>query len=241
MAGTGTATIMTMTTAPDPTALLRLQIWLSPAFPVGGFSYSHGLEYAVEAGLVCDRATLQDWIGTLLLHGTGRSDGMLLGAAWRTVREDGAAAVAELAAAFRGTSELARESALQGAAFLAAVRAVWPDAELEDWAGRLAAAGIAPVLPVAVGAVCRCHGVPLATALPLYLQAFAANLVSAAVRLVPLGQTDGLRAIAALEPVIGEAAHRSAAADLDELGTATPMLDWCSMRHETQYTRLFRS
>jgi urease accessory protein len=220
--------------------LLRLQTWLSPAFPIGAFSYSHGLEYAVEAGLIRDRATAADWIGTLLVHGTGRSDGMLLAAAYRA-EDDVAIEVAELGAAFRGTAELARESAQQGAAFVTAVRSVWPCPELDAWSASLARAAIDPVLPVAVGAVCRLAGISLDLVLPLYLQAFAANLVSAAVRLVPLGQTDGLRIVAALESMIPQAAASAASADLDEIGTATPMLDWCSMRHETQYTRLFRS
>jgi urease accessory protein len=100
---------------------------------------------------------------------------------------------------------------------------------------------IGPTLPIVVGVISRFSGIELATALPLYLQAFAANLVSAAVRLVPLGHTDGLRIVAALEPVVAEAVEAAADADLDDIGTATPMLDWCSMRHETQYTRLFRS
>ena len=268
-------TITAMTTTIEQ--LLRLQTWLSPAFPIGAFSYSHGLEYAVEAELVRDRASAQEWIATGLLHGTGRSDGMLLAAAYRASDSEDAAEVAALAAAFRGASELARESAAQGAAFLAAVRAVWPSEVLDCWIARLASpsnvlmpgldpgtqaqldagsdqrpwvAGsspamttrkIEPTLPVVVGSVCRFAGIDLATALPLYLQSFAANLVSAAVRLVPLGHTDGLRIIAALEPAIAEAAQAAADADLEDLGTATPMLDWCSMQHETQYTRLFRS
>ena len=275
-----TTTITAMTTTIEQ--LLRLQTWLSPAFPIGAFSYSHGLEYAVEAGLVRDRASAQEWIATGLLHGTGRSDGMLLAAAYRAGETDQAAEVAALAAAFRGTSELARESAAQGAAFLAAVRAVWPSDILDRWTARLGPSAchprlepgsspdagpssafrspspaeplagprlkagvtnkaIDPTLPVVVGAVCRFAGIELATALPLYLQSFAANLVSAAVRLVPLGHTNGLRIVAALEPVVTDAAEAAASTDLDDLGTATPMLDWCSMRHETQYTRLFRS
>jgi urease accessory protein len=210
------------------TEQLKLQTWLSPAFPVGAFSYSHGLEWAVEAALVADRATLVDWIEGLLAHGTGRIDAMLFAAAWRA---EGAALdeVAALAAAFRGTRELALETAQQGEAFAKSVGVGW------------GAPPPAAAYPVAVGAACRAHGLALETALPLFVQAFAANLVSAGVRLIPLGQSDGLRALAALEVAVREAAQDAMTAPLDDLGAAAPMLDWCSMRHETQYTRLFRS
>jgi urease accessory protein len=210
------------------TELLKLQTWLSPAFPVGAFSYSHGLEWAVETALVTDRATLVDWIEGLLAHGTGRIDAMLFAAAWRA---QGAALdeVAALAAAFRGTRELALETAQQGEAFAKSVGTGW------------GAPPPAAAYPVAVGAASRAHGLALETALPLFVQAFAANLVSAGVRLVPLGQSDGLRALAALEAAVREAAQDAMTAPLDDLGAAAPMLDWCSMRHETQYTRLFRS
>lgn len=239
-AAMATITTIIMTTAIDPAAALRLQTWLSPAFPIGGFSYSHGLEQAVELGFVRDRATAADWIGTVLRHGSGRSDGMLFAAAYRGA-PSGDLEPARLGAAFRPTAELALESGQQGSSFLLAVRAVWPDPWLDRWAEALAADGIAPVLPVAVGTVCAFQTIPLDVALPLYLQAFAAGLVSAAVKLVPLGQTDGLRVQAALEPVVADTAAAAIAADPDDLGTATPMLDLCSMLHETQYTRLFRS
>ena len=210
------------------TDLLKLQTWLSPAFPVGAFSYSHGLEWAVECGLVVDRESLADWIAALLAHGTGRIDGMLFVAAWRAGPET-LPELVELAAAFRGSRELALETAQQGEAFARSVGTGW------------GAAPPAAAYPVAVGAAARAHGIALETALPLFLQAFAANLVSAGVRLVPLGQSDGLRALAALEDAVRAAAEDALTAPLDDLGAATPMLDWCSMNHETQYTRLFRS
>lgn len=247
---TTTATIITtpiatvMTTAINPTAALRLQTWLSPAFPIGGFSYSHGLEQAVELGHVRDRMTATDWSATVLRHGSGRSDGILFAAAWRAARQgmpDLALEAARLGAALRATAELALEAGQQGGSFVLSVRAVWPDPRLDEWAAALAADGTVPVLPVAVGTVCARQEIPLEAALPLYLQAFAAGLVSAAVKLIPLGQTDGLRVQAALEPVVGEVAASALSATLDDLGTGTPMLDLCSMLHETQYTRLFRS
>ncbi|WP_296337971.1 urease accessory protein UreF [Reyranella sp.] len=224
----------------DP--LYRLLAWLSPAYPVGAFSYSHGVETAVEEGFIKDRATLVAWLESVLERGTGLVDGALFAAAWRVVEgADWAAfdAIAERAAAWRGTSEMALESRQQGGSFLSITRTAWPhpalDAGHERTGGELA-------LPVAVALAAAAHGIALESALGGYLHAFAANLISAAVRTVPLGQTDGQRALAALEPAVRRTAEAAmAAVSLDDIGTATPLLDWCSLRHETQYTRLFRS
>ena len=233
-------TSATAETAPD--ALYRLLAWLSPAYPVGAFSYSHGVETAVEERFVTDRASLVIWLESVLARGTGLVDGALFAAAWRAV--DGADwpafdAVAERAAAWRGTAEMALESRQQGASFLSITRTAWPhdalDTGHERTDGEMA-------LPVAVALASAAHGIDLKPALAGYLHAFAANLISAAVRTVPLGQTDGQRALAALEPVVRRTVEAALAApSLDEIGTSTPLLDWCSLRHETQYTRLFRS
>ncbi len=225
----------------EVSALLRLQTWLSPAFPTGGFSYSHGLEFAVEAGLVKDADTTARWVRTVLLFGAGRTDGILLAAAWRAETLPDRRAVVELGAALRGTAELAMESTQQGAAFLRAVRTGWSHPVLDEWMRAFDAEKIEPVLPVAVGLVCSINRIGLETVLPLYLQAFAASLVSAAVRLVPLGQSDGLHILAMLEPPVMAAARAAETASLADIGSATPMVDWASMKHETQYTRLFRS
>jgi urease accessory protein len=224
----------------DP--LYRLLAWLSPAYPVGAFSYSHGVETAVEEGFIKDRASLVAWLESVLERGTGLVDGALFAVAWRAVEgADWPAfdAVVERAAAWRGTSEMALESRQQGGSFLSITRAAWPHPDLdighERTGGELA-------LPVAVALAAAAHGIALESALAGYLHAFAANLISAAVRTVPLGQTDGQRALAALEPAVRRTAEAAlAAASLDDIGTATPLLDWCSLRHETQYTRLFRS
>jgi len=237
-AGMDTVTSMATTDA----AIYRLLTWLSPAYPVGAFSYSHGLEFAVEDGLVTDRESLVAWVVAAVEAGAGRVDGALFAAAWRAAsRLEGERLqeIATLAAAWRGSAETVLESEAQGAAFLAATRTAWPHPLLDRLAeGR----GRAPMpLAVAAGAACGCHGIALETALPAYLQSFAANLVSAGVRLVPLGQSDGQRAIAAIEPTVARAARAAEAASLEEIGTAAPVLDWCSMRHELQYTRLFRS
>jgi urease accessory protein len=222
--------------------LYRLLAWLSPAYPIGGFSYSHGIETAVDQGFVINRASLVAWIQTVLLGGTGRTDGALFAAAWRAAEaRDWPAfdSIAERASAWRGTSEMALESRQQGGSFLSITRTAWPQADLDTAHERL---GGEVALPVAVALATAAHGIALETALEGYLHAFTANLISAAVRTVPLGQSDGQVALASLEPSVRKAVEAAiAVSDLDEVGTATPLLDWCSMRHETQYTRLFRS
>ncbi len=234
---TTTVTIMTTTDA----ALYRLMTWLSPAYPLGAFSYSHGLEYAVEEGLIKDAASLAAWVATIVEDGAGRIDAAFFARAstQAAVGDDAALdETAALAAAWRGTAEMALESAAQGAAFLAITRAAWPEPRLEALAARHD--GKLP-LAVAVGAACAFYAIPLVPSLLAYLQAFAANLVSAGVRLVPLGQTDGQRVVAALEPVVARTAAAAPDTDPETLGTSAMLVDWCSMKHETQYTRLFRS
>jgi urease accessory protein len=224
----------------DP--LYRLLAWLSPAYPVGAFSYSHGVETAVEEGLIRDRVSLISWLDSVLRRGTGAVDGALFAAGWRTAADGNWAAfdaVAERAAAWRGTSEMALESRQQGGSFLSITRTAWPHAALDEAYRRL---GGELALPVAVALAASVHGIALEQALAGYLHAFTANLISAALRAVPLGQTDGQIALAALEAAVHHATRAAIEVEsLDEVGTATPLLDWCSLRHETQYTRLFRS
>jgi urease accessory protein len=220
--------------------LFRLLTWASPAFPTGAFSYSHGLEFAVEKGLVGNAAQLQDWVGWIVRHGALHADAVLLAHAYRAAEAGESAKlddIAELAAAMRGTAETAIESLQQGASFFDTALAVWPSKRMAAFLKRN---GTKPALPVAVALACA--GVnPLPETLGAYLHAAMANLVSAGVRLIPLGQTDGQRSIAALERAVIEAVERALATPLDDLATAAPMVDWTSMRHETQYTRLFRS
>lgn len=229
----------------DERALYRLLTWLSPGFPVGAFSYSHGLEWAVEAGLVRAEAALVAWLEDLLALGTLGQDAILLARAHEAVAAGDRAAFAELralAAALPGTAELLLETSAQGAAFARTCLTAWPDPE-GSLAGLLDEPEAPPPLayPLAVGAVAAAHGVPLAATLAAFLQSVVANLVSAGVRLIPLGQTAGQRALAALEPAVAAAARRAERVGLEELGTASLVLDWCSLAHETQYTRLFRS
>ncbi|HUC61451.1 MAG TPA: urease accessory protein UreF [Alphaproteobacteria bacterium] len=228
-----------MSTTLDSDSLYRLMAWLSPAYPTGAFSYSHGIEYAIEAKLVTDRASLVDWIAWILRRGAGQVDAVLLIAAYQAAHDPAALDdVATLAAALRGSAEAALESAQQGHAFLATTRAAWPEKRLDTFAARWGERALA--LPVAVALACV-DRVPLDLALRAYLQSFGANLVSAGVRLIPLGQTDGQIAIAALAAAVDESAEAALATPLEEIGSAAPMVDWTSMRHETQYTRLFRS
>jgi urease accessory protein len=222
--------------------LYRLLTWLSPAYPVGAYSYSHGIEYAVEAAIVADRDGLVAYVAAAVEEGAGRADAALLAAAWGAAREGDDARldeIADLAAAWRGTAELALEADAQGRAFLSATLVAWPHRGLDAFAARRSDGPVA--LPIAVGIATAVHDIGLMPALEGFLHAFAANLASAGMRLIPLGQTDGQRALAALEPVVARALTAVAATKLDEISTAAPLIDWCSMRHEGQYTRLFRS
>ncbi len=231
--------------------LLTLQVWLSPAFPVGGFTYSHGLEWAIEAGVVTSAASLERWLGDVLEHGAGRSDAILSAAAHRAVAADDLDALAEvieLAAAFQPSKERRLEATAQGAAFVRAITDTWStprfDAVAAGLAARFAARGASAVpwtFAPAVGSAAAAQGLALADVAPAFVQAFAANVISAGVRAVPLGQSDGLRVLRALTPVVRRIATAAEIATIDDIGGATAVADIASMRHETQYTRLFRS
>jgi urease accessory protein len=225
----------------DDAALYRLMAWLSPSYPVGAFSYSSGLEWAVEVGDVTDVASLRRWLAMVVEEGGGFCDAVLFVHAYRSaaVADDGALRdVAELAAALAPSKERFLETTAQGQAFVEATQAAWPCPTLD----RLSAAWRGPVAyPVAVAVAAAGHGVALEPALPAVLHAVSANLISAGLRLIPLGQSDGQRILAALEPVIAATARRALTASLDDIGSATVRADLASLRHETQYTRLFRS
>ncbi len=227
-----------------PVALLRLQSWLSPAFPTGSYSYSHALEWAVEAGHIHDRQSLVDWLEADLRYGSGRNEAIFFSEAWRSALGDDRtrlAEIAELAAAFRGTSEFALESSQQAAACLATLRQVWPDPVLDCLAKILCELHVPPAVAVVLGVASASLGIPARVALPAFLQSYVANLVTAGVRLVPLGQTDGQFAIARLEESVTTTSVQAEDATIDDLGSAAFMVDLASMAHETQYTRLFRS
>jgi urease accessory protein len=227
-----------------PLALLRLCSWLSPAFPIGSYSYSHGLEWAVEAGHVHDRRSLTGWLEADLCHGSGRNEAILFAEAWRCAAncdDERLIEIAELAAALRGTCELALESSQQAAACLGILRRIWPDRVLDTLAGTLRERSVQSALAVVLGARAAGLGIPIALALPAFLQSYVANWVIAGVRLIPLGQTDGQLAIAELEKSVLAASSQAENTCPEDLGSAAFMIDMASMAHETQYTRLFRS
>jgi urease accessory protein len=225
----------------DSRALYRLVTWLSPAYPIGAFSYSGGIEWAVEAGDIRDAATLRSWLAVMVADGGGYCDAVFFAHAYRAAAHGDEAAlrvVADLAVAFAPSKERHLETTAQGRAFLDTTRAAWPSCALD----RLAAlADGAVALPVAVAVACAGHGIALVPATQCYVQALAANLISAGVRLIPLGQSDGQRVLAALEPVVAETAARALVMALDDVGGAAMRADLASMHHESQYTRLFRS
>jgi urease accessory protein len=226
--------------AEDAAALYRLMTWLSPAFPVGAFSYSSGIEWAVEAGDIVDAATLQDWLSAML-DGPGFCDGVFLAQAHQAAAASDDARlrkIAELAAAFAPSRERHLETTAQGRAFIDTARAAWNCDGLDDL---VAACDSAIVYPVAAGIVSASHALPLGPTMHAFLHALTSNWISAGARLIPLGQTDSQRLLAALEGAVAATAQRATAATLDDLGSATFRADLASMRHETQYTRLFRS
>lgn len=223
--GMGGRMAMTIRTAmSDP--LITLAQWLSPSFPVGAFAYSHGLEQAIAEGDVTSAATLEGWLRDIVEFGGGQSDVTLLAAAYAAAQPENVDAEAR---AFAASRERLQEADLQGAAFCDTVNAVW---------------GLAlPRLtyPVAVGAAARGCDLPLAATARLYLHAMVGNLVSAAVRLVPLGQTEGQKVLTALTPVIETAADRAATVPLDEITACAFAADVAAMRHETLQPRIFRT
>lgn len=207
--------------------LLSLVQWLSPAFPTGGFAYSHGLEQVISDGAVRSGDELVAWLSAILRHGAGRQDAILVGLALR----EGAdlAELSDLAQALAPSAERLRETMEQGAALARAVSAVRGDV-------------LPPLpLPVALGAAARPLGLPVAEVVALYLHAFASNLVSVAVRFVPLGQNEGQRALAALHRQITDIAAEAARAGIADLTSAALAADLAAMRHETMDVRIFKT
>ena len=215
---------------------LSLMAWLSPSFPIGAFAYSHGLEAAVESGDIHDAATCTAWIADLVEAGSIRSDCVVLSLAYRA--EDGRS-LNDLALALAPSSERRLETASQGTAFAVAVAGAWPVPALDDVMRRIGTEEVA--LPVAVGAAAAAHDLPLVATLGAFALAAVSNLVSAVLRLGPIGQTEAQRIIATLCPALERLAAWAATSTLADIGSAGWRADIASMRHETQYSRLFRS
>jgi urease accessory protein len=222
-----------------PEALLKLLTFLSPAFPVGAFSYSHGLEQAIDSGAIRSAEALQAWLIDLLEIGGAWTDAVLFVESYRAAAIDDLTrlhTVAELAAALSPSRERHLEATAQGRAFLDAISASWPCASANALLGNGGA-----TYSVAVAAIAADHRIALKSALPAYLNAFVANLISVGVRLIPIGQNAGLGVLSALHPLIGASALRAEKSTLDDLGSATILSDIASMRHEVQYSRVFRT
>lgn len=218
-------------------SILPLFAWLSPSYPVGCYAYSHTLEWAVEAGDVTDEKTLVAWLIDLLTLGLGRNDAILLSHAYRAVEQKDRSALEalnELALALSPSSELYLETSQQGRSFLDATLAAWPSSRLLPLDGDVA-------FPVAIGIAAAAHGIPLPITAEAYLFGLVQTLVSAAIRLAPIGQTAGIRVSAALADTVRDVARQGLNLSLDEIGGSTFRADLGSFHHENQYTRLFRS
>lgn len=211
----------------EASRLLLLLTWMSPAFPTGGFAYSHGLEWAIEHGTVRDGATLTRWIADLVTRGSGWNDAVLFARCW----EDDPATLNALALALASSRERHLETTQQGRAFRIAAGVFAPPVLDEEEIA----------YPVAAGSACAAMDIDREQALLAWLQGFAAMLTSVAVRLVPIGQTAGLEALRDLAPVIAATAGRAASASLEDLGAITLAADIAAMQHETQHSRVFRT
>lgn len=212
-----------------PTEILTLAQWFSPAFPVGAFAYSHGLEWSIDQGQVREATDAQDWIEAVLHHGAVWNDTLQLAAAYRAESAEELTMTDATCRALAASRERLIEADLQGQAFCTAVSDVWP-IELTDL-----------TYPVAVGRAARLMELPLVLTAQMYVQAFASNLAAAATRLVPLGQTDGQRIVQHLTPTCRDIAARAVQADADDLRACSFMTDIAAMNHETQYSRIFRT
>ncbi|HVG46801.1 MAG TPA: urease accessory UreF family protein, partial [Rubellimicrobium sp.] len=194
----------------------------------GAFAWSHGLETATVERLVTDAAGLERWLADLLAHGSGRTDAILLGEAFRAVPDE-LPDLNDLALALAPSSERLAETREQGAAVAAVTRAVW-GFDLPDMA-----------LPIAVGRAAALAGLPLRPVVQLYLHALASAQVQAALRLMSLGQTSGQQVLHRLSPLCARIAEESLSLAPEDIGTCAMGLDLAAMRHETLPSRIFRS
>ncbi|WP_339113135.1 urease accessory UreF family protein [Thioclava sp. GXIMD2076] len=208
-------------------ALLSLVQWMSPAFPTGAFAYSHGLEQAISAGEVGDEAGLRLWLSDILRHGAGWNDAVLLACGLAGQDADELDATARALAA---SAERLRETLDQGTAFARAQAQMTGGEDPEEIA-----------LPLAVAQAARALDLPREEIIAVFLHGFASNLVSCAVRFVPLGQAQGQRVLAALHDDISRISARAAHAGLDDLAGAAFRADLGSMLHETLDVRIFKT
>lgn len=209
--------------------ILTLAQWFSPAYPVGAFSYSHGLEWAIDVGSVDDVKTLGAWVVDVIEHGTGRNDALFLAAAHQAETSQALVDIDQTCRAFAASSERLSETVQQGAAFCQVTSAIWSDMP-------------EPLsYPVAVGHATRVQALDPVLAAAMYLHAFAGNLATVGMRLIPLGQTEGHGLIRALAEPCQRIAAETAHGSLDALSSSAFLADIAAMKHETQYSRIFRT
>ncbi|MFS4581800.1 urease accessory protein UreF [Phaeobacter sp. C3_T13_0] len=219
---------------PTDEQLLTLAQWFSPAYPVGAFSYSHGLEYAILSGDVRSGDDLKIWIETVLRDGGGFADALFLAAAYHAQNSDILKQIDAQCRAFAPSLERLRETDLQGAAFCQITRTVWPQSIPTDSTAKL-------TFPVAAGHAAYTCDMPLHATTIMYLHAFVSNLVAAGQRLAPIGQSEAQTIIHALTPLCSEIADHASDGDLDRLSSTSFLADIAAMKHEIQHSRIFRT
>ena len=231
----------------NPNALYKLLSWFSSVYPIGSFNYSHGLEYAIERDLIKTREQLEEWIRGVILFGTGRVDALLFKTGYDLLQNGMFASEVQLnelifiSNAFKTTPELWTESYRQGEAALKILIDTYDFFELKQLQNQLKKLNKKPVLAVVFGIACAACQLPFEESLCSFLHAFISNVVMAGTKLIPLGQTDSQKIIMNLQSSLVTLIRQIQELTLEDIGSATPMLDWTSAHHETQYTRLFQS
>lgn len=223
------APMATATNTATSAQILTLTQWLSPAYPIGGFAYSQGLEAAVDQGWLRDGADLEQWLEDMLHHGSGRSDALFLAAAWHAQDATDLAQIDARARAFAACKERLFETSQLGASFGQITQTIW--------GGSL----MGFTYPVALGAAAAAEDLPLQLTLALYLQGILSNLVAAGQRLLPVGQTQGQQILHRLGAQLPDLAAQTCAGDLDQLSATAFLVDIAAMKHETQRSRIFRT
>ena len=211
---------------PTDSKLITVMQWLSPAFPIGGFAYSHGLEWAINKGYVSNREELQKWVSDLLEYGSLKNDAILIKL---VLQGSDPKEINELAMALCPASERLSETQLQGGAFCKIMREVW-SLEIDDLA-----------LPIALALAAKNENIDQNLVVPAYLHSFCSNLISVAMRLIPIGQTDGQKTLRELSPLISDSVRAVAKSDKDDLGSACFLSDVSAMQHEYLQPRVFKT
>ena len=211
---------------PTDSKLITVMQWLSPAFPIGGFAYSHGLEWAINKGYVSNREELQKWVSDLLEYGSLKNDAILIKL---VLKGSDPKEINEIAIALCQAKERLSETQLQGGAFCKIMREVW-SLEIDDLA-----------LPIALALAAKNENIDQNLVVPAYLHSFCSNLISVAMRLIPIGQTDGQKTLRELSPLISDSVRAVAKSDKDDLGSACFLSDVSAMQHEYLQPRVFKT